>query len=367
MEAEKPRVLIVDDSRGDIRIVNENLKDNYTTVAATNGEQALQLAAQDPRPDVILMDVEMPGMNGYETCIKLKEDPATRDIDVIFVSAHDTVDEIVAGYDAGGTDYLTKPIEPLELKRKLSVTVNNRRHRYAISNEKLDVEKVAMTALTSAGEQGVVIEFLRQSFKVESLAVLAGLIVRSIDQYDLNNAIQIRSMNGIINHATQNCLVPLEQELLLRLKDHNRIIEKGHRAIFNFGEISLLIKNLPADGEKWGRLRDHLVLLLEGASAKYHQLVATDRVSSVVKGANKALEAINEIQRTHKEESQHIADKMLIKVERSFGALGFTDEQEELLLGMIQEGVNESLNHIEKGFEIDNAVKKIISQLMNIE
>lgn len=366
MEAEKPRVLIVDDSRGDIRIVNENLKENYTTVAATNGEQALQLAAQEPRPEVILMDVEMPGMNGYETCEKLKANPATRDIDVIFVSAHDTVDEIVAGYDAGGTDYLTKPIEPLELKRKISVTVNNRRHRYAISTEKLDVEKVAMTALTSAGEQGVVIDFLRQSFKTHSLAELADLIVTTVDQYELNNSVQIRSMTGIIDHASRNSLVPLEQELLLRLKDHNRVIEKGHRAIFNFGDISLLIKNLPTDGEKWGRLRDHICLLLEGANAKYQQLVDAERVSSMVKGANKALEAINEMQRSHKEESQHIADKMLIKVEGSFSSLGLTDEQEELLLGMIQAGVNESLNHIEKGFEIDNAVKKIISQLTNL-
>lgn len=366
MEAEKPRVLIVDDSRGDIRIVNENLKENYTTLAATSGEQALQLAEQSPKPDVILMDVEMPGMNGYEACKKLKENPSTRDIDVIFVSAHDTVDEIVAGYDAGGTDYLTKPIEPLELKRKLSVTVNNRRHRYAISSEKLDVEKVAMTALTSAGEQGVIIEFLRQSFKTNSLAELADLIVQTVDQYDLNNAVQIRSLNGIIDHASQNCLVPLEQELLLRLKDHNRIIEKGHRAIFNFGDLSLLIKNIPSDGEKWGRLRDHLALLLEGAHAKYLNLISADRVNSIVKSSNKALESIDEMQRTHKEESQHIADKMLIKIEGSFNSLGLTDEQEERLLAMIQEGVNESLSHIEKGFAIDNAVKKIIKQLTNI-
>jgi CheY-like chemotaxis protein len=366
MEAENPRVLIVDDSRGDIRIVNENLKDAYTTVAATSGEQALDLASKEPRPEVILMDVEMPGMNGYETCKKLKEDPKTRDIDVIFVSAHDTVDEIVAGYDAGGTDYLTKPIEPLELKRKLSVTVNNRRHRFAISTEKLDVEKVAMTALTSAGEQGVVFDFLRQSFKTDSLAALADLIVTTVDQYNLNNAVQIRSMNGIIDHATNNSVVPLEQELLLRLKDHSRVIEKGHRAIFNFGDISLLIKNLPEDQEKWGRLRDHLALLLEEASSKYQQIIAAERVNTVVKGANKALEAIDEMQRTHKEESQRIADKMLIKVESSFSSLGLTDEQEERLLNMIQEGVNESLNHIEKGFEIDNAVKKIIGQLTKL-
>lgn len=366
METEKPRVLIVDDSRGDIRIVNENLKDLYTTLAATTGEQALEVANKDPKPDVILMDVEMPGMNGYETCQKLKANPLTRDIDVIFVSAHDTVDEIVAGYDAGGTDYLTKPIEPLELKRKIAIAVNNRKYRYAISNDKLDAQKVAMTALTSAGEQGVVIEFLRQSFKVKTIAELAQLIVSTVDQYDLNNAVQIRSMKGIIDHATQNCLVPLEQELLLRLKDHNRIIEKGHRAIFNFGDISLLIKNIPSDGEKWGRVRDHIALLLEGALEKYTNLMAEDRITSLVESANRALQSIDEMQRTHKATSQQIADKMLINIEASFNSLGLTDDQEGHLLKIIQTGVNESLDHIEKGFEIDNAVKKIINQLNNL-
>jgi CheY-like chemotaxis protein len=363
MEAEKPRVLIVDDSRGDIRIVNENLKEQYTTLAATNGEKALELASQEPRPDVILMDVEMPGMTGYETCEKLKANPDTRDIDIIFVSAHDTVDEIVAGYDAGGTDYLTKPIEPLELKRKIKIAVNNRRHRSAISIEKLDAAKVAMTAMSSAGEQGVVIEFLRQSFKTTSLEALAELIVSTVDQYDLNNAVQVRSLSRIVDRASNDCVVPLEQELLIRLKDHNRVIEKGHRAIFNFGDISLLIKNICLDADKWGRIRDHLSLLLEGAHEKYLSLVADEHISTMVKTANSALQKINEMQKTHKVESQRITDKMLVKVEGSFNSLGLTDEQEELLLGMIQEGVNESLSHIEKGFEIDKAVKKIINQL----
>ena len=84
MQDEKPRVLIVDDSRSDIRIVNENLKDHYTVLAATSGQTALDVAVKNPKPDVILMDVEMPEMNGYEACKKLKSDPSTADIDIIF-------------------------------------------------------------------------------------------------------------------------------------------------------------------------------------------------------------------------------------------------------------------------------------------
>ncbi len=367
METDKPRVLIVDDSRGDIRIVNENLKDHYTTQAATSGEQAIQVASQSPAPDLILMDVEMPGLNGYETCKQLKANPATQDIDVIFVSAHDTVEEIVAGYDAGGTDYLTKPIEPLELKRKISVAVNNRRLNKEFSSQKLDAEKVAMTALCSAGEQGVIIEFLRQCFVANSLPTLASLIVNTLESFELVSAIQIRSLSGIIDHAPNNAIVPLEQELLLRLSDKDQVIEKGQRAIFSRGDVSILIKNIPADKEKWGRLRDHITLLLEASNERSTNIMSEENKKSLVASANKALDTINSMQTDHKKNSQHILDNMLVKIEASFSSLHLTDSQEEALITMFQEGVNDFLAHMEKGFQIDEAVKKIINQLTNIQ
>ena len=92
MSLDKKRVLIVDDSPEDIQIVMENLKDKYAILVATNGLKGLEIASADPKPDVILMDVMMPEMNGYEVCQKLKGNSDTQNIDVIFVSAHDTVE-----------------------------------------------------------------------------------------------------------------------------------------------------------------------------------------------------------------------------------------------------------------------------------
>jgi len=366
MQNEKPRVLIVDDSRGDIRIVNENLKDQYTILAATSGKTALDVAQKNPKPDVILMDVEMPEMNGYEACKKLKADPSTTDIDVIFVSAHDTVDEILAGYEAGGTDYLTKPIEPLQLKTKIKIAVDNRKKRHDISSEKLNVEKIARTAMDSAGEQGVVLEFFRNSFLVKTPEELAELIVSAIDQYQLNNAVQLRFEATIVDKATNKCVVPLEKELLTRLKDHNKMIEKGQRAIFNFGGISLLIKTICSEEEKWGRIRDYIAILLDGANAKLQSLIVGQQVSSLVLTSNYALEQIAETQREHKKETQNIADRLLERLENNFHSLGLLHDQEEMLFKLVQDGVNETLTHVEKGAEIDNAIKEIIKRLQTI-
>jgi len=366
MEDAKPRVLIVDDSRGDIRIVNENIKSQYTTLAATNAEKALEIAEKSPQPDVILMDVEMPGMNGYEACQKLKANPLTANIDVIFISAHDTVEEIIAGYDAGGTDYLTKPIEPLELKRKIEITVENQRLRHAIFDEKSNVEKAAMTAMTNSGEQSVVIEFLRSCHNAQKIEDLAEMIVTTVDKYELNNAVQIHAPDRVVDRASNNCIVPLEQELLMRLKDHSRIIEKGHRAIFNIGNISLLIKNIGSDADKWGRIRDHLSVLLEDAMAKYQSLTQTEQISSLVLTSNYALEQISESQKEHKKETQNIADRLLERLESSFHSLGLLHDQEEMLFTLVQDGVNETLTHVEDGAKIDDAIKDIISKLQTI-
>ncbi|MBI5248636.1 MAG: response regulator [Desulfomonile tiedjei] len=85
----KYKVLIVDDTPENIQVLMGTLKDQYAIVAAINGEKALKMAAAEPRPDLILLDIMMPGMDGFEVCRRLKADPKTRDVPVIFLSALD--------------------------------------------------------------------------------------------------------------------------------------------------------------------------------------------------------------------------------------------------------------------------------------
>ncbi len=125
MTAEKKCVLIVDDSANDIHLLMENLKQDYAVLAATSGKKALEIVSNNPKPDVILMDVVMPDMDGYETCRRLKQNPETRNTQVIFVSANDCVEERLLGYKAGGWDYLIKPVQPDELLQKIKLAIKN--------------------------------------------------------------------------------------------------------------------------------------------------------------------------------------------------------------------------------------------------
>ena len=116
----KNTVLIVDDSPDGLQILNEILKRQYDVRLARSGEQALQAAQQKPRPDAILLDIMMPGMDGYEVCSRLKANDATRDIPVIFITAKTDIEDAQRGFDLGGADYITKPILPPVVLARIS-------------------------------------------------------------------------------------------------------------------------------------------------------------------------------------------------------------------------------------------------------
>jgi putative two-component system response regulator len=110
--SEKQTILVVDDTPENLRLMSGVLKDDYKTKIANNGERGLELAAALPPPDLILLDIMMPGIDGYEVCRRLKADPATAEIPVIFLTAKVEVEDEQKGFDVGCVDYITKPISP---------------------------------------------------------------------------------------------------------------------------------------------------------------------------------------------------------------------------------------------------------------
>lgn len=115
---EPPAILIVDDTPANVRLLEAVLGTAYRTRSASSGEQALRMAASDEPPDLILLDVMMPVMSGHEVCERLKANPRTARIPVIFVSAMGEVDDVTRGLALGAVDYIAKPISaPIVLAR----------------------------------------------------------------------------------------------------------------------------------------------------------------------------------------------------------------------------------------------------------
>jgi sigma-B regulation protein RsbU (phosphoserine phosphatase) len=112
------RVLIVDDSKSNVDILVEALRGEYKLGVALNGESALASIARNP-PDLVLLDIVMPGIDGYEVCRRLRAAPETREIPVMFLSSLEDVDKKTLGFEVGGNDYVTKPFELLEVKARV--------------------------------------------------------------------------------------------------------------------------------------------------------------------------------------------------------------------------------------------------------
>ncbi|HTE14731.1 MAG TPA: response regulator, partial [Burkholderiales bacterium] len=108
----KPTILVVDDTE-DIRdLVTSVLQDTYTVRPAFDGRSALKRALEKPTPDLVLLDVDMPGANGYDVCRALKITSATADIPVIFLTSRDEPADVVKGFQLGAADYVIKPLNP---------------------------------------------------------------------------------------------------------------------------------------------------------------------------------------------------------------------------------------------------------------
>ncbi len=143
---QKKTVLLVDDAPANIKTVQAILRDLYKIRVAASGVKALEMARIEPPPDLILLDVSMPEMDGYEVCIQLKLDPKTQDIPVIFLTGQTHVEEETRGFDVGAVDYIHKPFSPAVVRARVQTHLALRGTREQLARQLLTIQKELETA-----------------------------------------------------------------------------------------------------------------------------------------------------------------------------------------------------------------------------
>jgi serine phosphatase RsbU (regulator of sigma subunit) len=159
-------ILIVDDTPTNIGVISGALKDSYKTKVATNGPKALELAAAEEKPDLILLDVLMPDVDGYEVCSRLKADPVTREIPVIFLTGQTSPDDETRGFEVGAVDYVHKPFSPAVVKARVRSHILLRESRAQLAAQ--------LSALNNELEMARQIQL---SILPHSLPKLQGLVI----------------------------------------------------------------------------------------------------------------------------------------------------------------------------------------------
>ncbi|OQY60463.1 MAG: two-component system response regulator [Desulfobacteraceae bacterium 4572_88] len=133
------RILIVDDTKTNIDVLIRAVRDDYKLGVALNGPKAIEFV-KNRKPDLILLDVLMPGMDGFEVCRKLKEYPETRDIPIIFITAMDSPDDKTKGFEMGAVDYITKPFDIAEVKARVKTHLSLRVAQETLKNHNITLE-----------------------------------------------------------------------------------------------------------------------------------------------------------------------------------------------------------------------------------
>ena len=176
-----PRMLIIDDQPANIQVLYRLFADDFQVFMATSGEQGLETARQES-PDIILLDVVMPDMNGFETCSSLKQDAQTCDIPVLFVTAHQNPDEETRALEIGGVDFITKPINPAVVRARVRTHLTLKRQTDTFKRL-VFIDGLTGTFNRRYFDTQLTSEFARAARSRSSL----GLILVDVDHFKLFN------------------------------------------------------------------------------------------------------------------------------------------------------------------------------------
>ena len=361
-------IAIVEDNAPQRMILSRLLESDYQVSLFESGSEFLDSTVIF---DAILLDIEMPGLNGYETCRQLRQRSTGGETPVIFVSAHDTSPERVAAYEAGGDDFVTKPIAAHELRHKLTGIIEHREELRDLSAQSSTAQQIAFTAMSSMGDLGVVIEFLRQSTSGKDYKTVARQLIEAMKAWGLRGAVQIRGQHGKLDYTSEGSMSPLQASVLETLRDIGRIFEMGSRAIINYSHISLLVENLPInDPDKVGRLRDHLAVLAESADMRIAGLDAMNErdlqklgIHGVLTELRSALSRISERTQGNRNEGQTQMLESLEHLARTLGTLGLTEIQSTYVDDLVRETLDETRQYFDQAAILENEFGDVLNRL----
>lgn len=355
------KILLVDDDDEHIKLVQYLLKGNYVITVCHNGEEALAQFRHEI-PDLVLLDVNMPGMNGYEVCKAIKEEDYEDDVAVIFVSGNDTVEERAKGYEVGGDDYIVKPFQVGEFRKKIDATAGFQQTKKKLQADHERARNVAFESMKEASQYGQILQFIKDSFHQNSLPELVDTLFRTLSQFSLDACIQVRVPgHDLSTRAFNQPCSPIEIELFAQLQSHGRLFMFGNRLMVNDQHVSLLIKNLPVEDEnQTGRLKDIMALVVEGFEARLMDLSRKKAIMQVLERLDNTMEVVKSQFHEYTRRNVGTMDDLILRMNESMHILGLTEEQEQYYYGLVQQALTQLVDNCDYGQGITDEMNKMV-------
>lgn len=364
------KILCVDDEEFNLDIYRETFEETYEVETVTSAEACLQII-EEFHPDLVILDIMMPGMDGYECCKEIKRIESLQDTPVCFLSAKGDIEDRITGYLSGGDDYLVKPFEPEELLAVIDTRLQKRKKITKVRDEAKQAHEATMQMLTTLGETNAVVSFLQQTFVCNTFEKLADKIIQTHAEWGLEVAIEMRIDDEFLYFYTGGEEIALEEATFNFIREKGRLVDHGSRTAVNYPRITILIRNMPVhDMEYYGRIKDYIAIIAQGADSKIISLMWAQRLEQqqqkLVSIMGNTKNALTQIDAEYKEQqtlSQEILSKIGSQVEASFVNLGLTGEQEEFLIDVINHAEANVTQLFEAGLDLDEKFGAIIQDI----
>lgn len=362
----KSVIFVIDDDDFTAIHVESIIEDNYQIEHFASAEQGISAARERP-PSLILMDVNMPLMDGYAACRVLKKDPQTHDIPVVFLSGLAEVSDRLAGYDAGGDDYITKPFNPEELRSKIEVVLRNCQANHDLHKQASYATNMAMTAMSAVGDSGIILRFLREMLACLDLAALNEVFFRTMIEFGRDASIQLRDKSTALSRSGEGFCSPLEDAVLTNMASCGRIVDLGSRTAFNHKHVSIIIKDMPVDDPiLYGRIKDNIATVAEAIDVHLQSLEVvsealnrSDIQMQILQRTTTAIRKIEQSYRDQRTASSKILNELADNVEDSFIHLGLTDNQERFIQNMVRDAVSQAQALYDQAIEVESIMEQI--------
>lgn len=319
----KTKLLIVEDDPT-CQVILTGLLAEYEPVIADSGEKALELVNE--RPDLILLDINLPGIDGYETCRRLREVAQSAETPIIFQSSYSSLEDRLEAYGAGGNDYVSKPFDLTELKAKVDRYAQAIQRRRELDEALQSSHGLLMDVQTGASKLSSINRFIQSTLFCHDLDALFSQFFKAAREIEVGCILQIHSDAGTETRSSDGNISKLEQEILDMSGNIARVHSFGNdRAIYRWGRATLLTR-------KVGSMIDTIAILMDALEAGIKSVETESRLLVQVQ----QLEAQNTLVRDRVTELFGMMNSSLKDAILSLGLVAALDEEDEdALSGLI--------------------------------
>ncbi len=365
------KILAVDDEPFNREIIEEILEDlDFELQVATSGPECLAMV-EGYMPQVILLDVSMPQMNGYEVCKALKANPNTAHIIVMFVSARGTVEERMEGYSVGAEDYIVKPFGHDELKSKLKNLNQVLIEKQSLEKQVEDATSTAFNAMANSSEMGQIVNYIENIGFINNPQDLGKALIDCLQTFDLQSNVEFRHGDTIEHFALSGVCSPIVIELFDMLKNKGRLHEFSHRILVNYEMISLLILNMPDhDPDKHGRIRDHVCFIVSVTEQQLRAIMTKQMLESQQQKLNDVASTVHSkfhgligLLNENRESNEKVFKQLQEDLEVRIPTMGLDEDQEVFIYKKVDETIQNSIAREESVKQVKAAFTEIEQDL----